>query len=74
MPTDRSAAAKKTASNAKVLLPVLALVFALRIMLDIHRGYWTFAKDFVDRLFPCVLIALGVKFFWDLFQHIGRSQ
>jgi len=61
----------KLNQNAKVFLPAVAVVFALRIAFDIQRGHWTFAKDFPDfleKLFPCVVIAQGVAFFWNLFR------
>jgi hypothetical protein len=57
-------------SNAKVFLPVFAVASVLRIILDIHNGYWNFARGFLGWLHwlsPCVLIAMGVTFFWNLF-------
>jgi hypothetical protein len=62
----------KLNQDAKVFYPVVAVVFALRIALDIQHGHWTFAKeflDFLDKLSPCVLIGLGVAFFWNLFRR-----
>jgi ribose/xylose/arabinose/galactoside ABC-type transport system permease subunit len=63
---------KEIISNKKVFLPVFALAVALRVMFDIHSRNWIFTNEFLDflnRLLPCVLIATGVTFFWNLFRR-----
>jgi hypothetical protein len=59
-------------ANAKIFYPVLAVACALRIIFDIHNGYWSLTRGFFTlfgRLLPCVPIAGGVTFFWNLFRH-----
>jgi hypothetical protein len=61
-------------SNAKVFLPAFALACALRIILDMHNGYLKFVNGLLGWLHwlsPCVLIAMGVSFFWNLFRYKG---
>jgi hypothetical protein len=62
----------KLNSYTKVFFPAVAVAAALRFGFDIQHRNWACAKGvlaFLDWLFPCVVLASCVAFFWNLFQH-----